>query len=59
MAPVIASAERCHHVVAPKGDLRWRRDLAQLRRDIMSDHSIRVLEERGQRLRRATPDKVS
>src|SRR6476660_6552912 len=41
---------RCQHVATPKSDLRWYRDLAQSRRDIMRDHCIRFLEKSRQRL---------
>ena len=54
----IRKTSRRRHVVTPKGDLRWGRDLAQLRRDIMCNHGIRLLEEGRQRLRRPAPHKV-
>jgi hypothetical protein len=47
------------HVATPVGYLRRHSDPCHLCLDVMRDHGIRLLDERGQRLRRAPPHKVS
>jgi hypothetical protein len=54
---LIRKTSRRQYVVTPKGDLRWYRDLAQLRGDIMRDDGIRCLEEIRQRLHWPAPHK--
>ena len=42
---LIRETSRRRQVVTPKSDLRWYRDLAQLRRGIMRDHGVGLLEK--------------
>src|SRR5215471_18525152 len=56
---LIRKTSRRHHVPPPKGDLGWHLDLVQMRRTIVPDHGVRLLQEARHRLRRPAPHKVS
>src|SRR5215470_2016310 len=52
------SSGRCHQVVPAESDLRGRSNRSELRRGVMADHRVRLLDERSDRLHRTATHEI-